>query len=706
VVYEDCFMQMDNLSLTFLKEKPNLQTILKLTPNNIPVTYAQIITIYYQLARARKLDAKCITLYKQNKCFFQVGCAGHELIQVIAAQIFQAERDWFWPYYRDLALVTSLGMSNYEILLNFLNKREDPNSGGRQMPMHFGSKKLNIFTQSSPTGTQYLQAVGNALGAKKRGIKAVTYVSSGEGSCAQGDFHEALNWASRDKLPIIFLIQNNGYAISVPFCEQIANDSITSLVSGYKNLRATQTNGCDLGASYEAVLTSYNYVQAGKGPALIEAMVPRLQSHSISDNQLKYRSEEEIKLDEARDPKTALINLILSNNILLEEELKEIDNLINEDIERELLRAEAATDNHPDTVLDFVYDNNDPALYFKEKISAKSNLSSDEPIILVDAINQALKEELDFNKDVLIYGQDVAKGKGGVFGVTSNLTSQFGDSRVFNSQLAESAIVGVAIGLTTYGYKPVVEIQFGDYVWTAMMQIRNELAMIHYRSSGQFRVPCVIRIPVGGYIQGSAYHSQNIEAVFTHIPGIFVVFPSNSYDAKGLLKSSIRSSNPVLFLEHKGLYRQPYTKSLVGDENLLLPLGKAKIVSSGTDLTIISWGYLLHKSLQAAKRLENEGFSVEVIDLRTLVPLDWTTIFNSVNKTNRALIVQEDSVFVSLASEIAATIQEECFFKLEAPVRRIGMKPVGHVPHPQALEDRALVQESDIFNAAKDLLIF
>lgn len=652
------------------------------------------------MVRSRLVDEKIIVLYKQNKCHFQIGCAGHEAVQVATAQVFKAGKDWFYPYYRDMALCAALGMSNAEFMLNALNKDDDPNSHGRQMPMHWGSKELRIVNQSSPTGTQFLQAVGCALAIKRLGLDEVVYVSAGEGTCSQGDFHEALNWAAREKLPVIFLIQNNEYAISVPVSEQLAGESVYKIAHGYENLEVHSVDGTDFAESLHVVQKAYARARAGDGPALIEAHVPRLQSHSISDNHLKYRDAEDIAKEAERDPIRLMRKHLLSKKILSEKEIEALAQDLKAQIDESAEFAESQPDPNPAEV--------ESHTYSEERVDGLPTIDpplSGEETYLVDALNHALDEEMARNPNMYIFGQDVAHGKGGVFTVTAGLTDKYGKDRVFNGPLAESSIAGVAIGMATLGVKPVVEIQFGDYIWTAMMQIRNELAMMRYRSKGDFSCPAVLRVPIGGYIHGAHYHSQNIEATFAHFPGLRVILPSNATDAKGLLKSAIRSDDPVLFLEHKGLYRQVYAKGPEGGAEDLIPIGKAKVKREGSDLTIITYGAIVQKAMITADRLEKEdGVQAEVLDLRTILPLDSQAIFESVKKTNRVLIAHEDVLFMGFGAEIAAQIASECFDYLDAPVQRVGMKGVAAVPHAPNLEEVVLPQTEDLVVAARRVL--
>ncbi len=658
----------------------------------------QLLHAYGIMLSARLADEKIITLYKQNKCNFQIGVAGHEACQAAAAHVFRPSVDWFYPYYRDMALCSGLGMNFREIMLNALNRSADPSSHGRQMPMHWGSLKLRIVSQSSPTGSQFLQAVGCAHGTKLKAAKEVVFVSGGEGCCSQGDFHEALNWASREKLPVLFLIENNAFAISVHVSEQLAGSSVYKLCHGYEGLRSFEIDGTDYFESYSAIKLGYERALRGEGPCLIEAYVPRIQSHSISDNQLKYRTQEEVDNDIARDPIPRFLRHLLSAGIASQSEIDTIYNTTKDAVDEAAAWAETQPACDPADCMRHTLVVPDPACTVQEQEP------HGEEVYLVDAINHALDEELARDKDMLVFGQDVAYGKGGVFGVTNGLTARYGKERVFNAPLAESSIVGVSIGLAARGLKAVCEIQFGDYIWTAMMQIRDEMAMMNYRSAGDWPCPIVIRVAVGGYIRGGPYHSQNIEATFAHFPGLLVAYPSNACDAKGMLKSAIRGKNPVLFLEHKGLYRQPYAKGREGDADFLIPLGKARLAREGSDLTIITWGAIVQKSLLAAKELEREGHSVEVLDLRSIVPLDSEAIFKSVKKTGRVLVAHEDVLFMGFGAEIAAQISSECFNHLDAPIRRLGMKYAAAVAHSPILEDAVLPQNQDVLTAAREVL--
>ena len=659
----------------------------------------QMIEAYKLMLISRRLDDKMLTMIRQGKGFFHIGGAGHEAAQLAAAFNLQSKKDWAFPYYRDVAFVLGLGMTPEELMLCFMSREDDPNSGGRQMPAHYGHRELNIVSQSSPTGTQYLQAVGVAMGMKKRGSEEVVYVSSGEGTTSQGDFHEALNWASREKLPIIFFIEDNKYAISVHISEQTSGGSVYNMTRGYEGLSRYKMDGTDFTSSNNLMKEVIGRVRLGEGPALVEAECVRLLPHSSSDDQRKYRPEEELAADIANDPIVKLKDILLQAKVLTEEEEASLRESVLETVNKAVEYAESREESESDTASRFVFDESGKT----ESFEYEKTEPSGEPVVLVDAINHALHEEMDRDGDILVFGQDIADGKGGVFTVTKGLSTKFGSERVFNSPLAESSIVGVAIGLALYGFKPVVEIQFADYIWTAMMQIRNELSTMRYRSNNAWECPVILRIPCGGYIHGGLYHSQNIEAYFSHIPGLKICMPSNAADAKGLLKTAIRGNDPVLFLEHKGIYRQPFAKSPEPDADYLVPFGKAKIVREGSGITIVTYGALVKRSLDAAERLEKEtGVSAEVIDIRSMVPLDMETILGSVRKTAKALIVHEDTLFQGFGAEIAAQISENGFDFLDAPIRRVAAVDTP-IPYAPKLEDFVLPNDEDIYTALKSL---
>lgn len=664
----------------------------------LDLTQSDLIKIYRLMFLSRKLDEKQITFLKQGKQFFHIGAPGHEAAQVAIAKAMKQGVDWAYPYYRDIAFALAFGETPQGILLEALHRAAGPSSGGRAMPCHYGNKKLRIPSQSSCTGTQFLQAVGTAMGAVKEGTDEVVYVSSGEGTTSEGEFWEALNWSTREKFPVIFHIQNNKYAISVPIEEQIATGSIYTLTEGFKGLNRYFVDGTDFFEVYKAAKDAISKARSGKGPALIESDVVRLFPHSSSDDQRKYRSQEELEKDKLRDPIPKFEKFLIENKFSTQEQLEELKELIAKEVNEVADWAEAQPQADPSTVELYVYSPNQ--IVSKENFVEKNFEGPN--VVMVDAINHALAEELEYNPKMLIYGEDVAGDKGGVFTVTKGLTAKFGKERVFNSPLAEASIVGTAIGLALRGWKPVVEIQFGDYIWPAFMQIRDELSMMRYRSNNTWSCPVVIRVAVGGYIHGGLYHSQSIESFFTHTPGLRVVFPSNAADAKGLLKTACRSEDPVLFLEHKGMYRQSFAATPEPDKDYLIPFGLAKIKKSGEDISIVTYGMMVQRSLEAARKLEEKGYSVEVIDLRTLNPLDKDTILSSVKKTGKVLIVHEETLFSGFGGEIAAIISNEAFEYLDAPIMRVAAKDTP-VPYAPQLEYAMLPQTENIIQALEKL---
>ena len=654
---------------------------------------------YRLMLTSRFLDEKQLRLLKQGKSFFQIGGSGHEAAQVAAALALRPGCDWAFPYYRDQSFVLAYGITIRELLLASLHRAGDPVAGSRQMPCHWGNQSARIVTQSSPTGTQFLQAVGSALAVKKEKADEVVYVSSGEGATSEGEFFEAVNWAARELLPVVFFIQDNKYAISVPVALQTAGGSVFEAVRGFTGLHRMECDGTDFYQTFSSMESAVHLARTGKGPSLIAAHVVRLLPHSSSDDHKKYRSEEELEREKLRDPLPRFARSLLENGILEEQEDTDLKFEIKKEIESESDWAEKQSLPDPSTVGLHLYG-------IMHRMTSKAETPSTGTgslLVMVDAINHALDEELDRNKKMVMFGEDIADKKGGVFTATKGLSTKYGANRVFNSPLAEASIVGVAIGMALKGWKPVVEIQFGDYIWPAFMQIRDELATIRYRSNGTWSCPLVIRVPVGGYIHGGMYHSQSIESFFTHIPGIRIVYPSNAADAKGLLKTAIRGDDPVLFLEHKGLYRQGYAAAQEPPEDFLLPFGQAAVRKEGADATIVTYGYLVQQSLEAARILEIKGVSVEVIDLRTLNPLDEDTVYDSVRKTNRALLVHEDTLTAGFGAEIAARIAEHCFEHLDAPIMRVAAMDIP-VPYSPPLEDAMLPNKQNIITAIEHLV--
>jgi len=735
------------MATTKTDPKPSLVAERKAPKSYQGLTRQQLIDAYRFMYMSRRVDDREILLKRQQRIFFQISGAGHEAVGVAAAFALKPGYDWFYPYYRDRALCLTLGATPYEMLLQSVGAADDPSSGGRQMPSHWSYPKLNIVTQSSATGTQILQAVGCAETARflsnhpkaresasgdYREFKNVrfhgdeiTYVSLGDGTTSEGEFWESLNVASNKKLPLLFVIEDNEYAISVPVEVQTAGGNISRLVSTFPNFHFEEFDGTDPIVSYAAFVRAASHCRAGKGPAFVHAHVIRPYSHSLSDDERLYRPEPERQRDAAHDPVPHMQMFLIREGILEEKGINALEKQVDDDLQEATDRALAAALPTPDTVTRFLYspDVDPTSAAFQTDAVVVTHDAADKkthPKTMADLINATLREEMRRDERIVIFGEDVAdcsreqyltdksvKGKGGVFKLTAGLQCEFGSGRVFNSPLAEASIIGRATGMAQRGLKPVVEIQFFDYIWPAMMQLRDELPTIRWRSNNGFSSPLVIRVAIGGYLTGGAiYHSQCGESLFTHTPGMRVIFPSTALDAAGLLRTAIRCDDPVMFLEHKRLYREPYGKGVDPGPDFMIPFGKARTVQAGTDVTVITYGAVVPRALQAAQKADREdGIKVDLIDLRSLAPYDWEAIATSIRKTNRVVVAYEDSLSWGYGAEIAARIADELFQELDAPVRRVAAKDT-FVAYQPILENAILPQPEDLLKAIKEITHF
>jgi len=705
---------------------------------NVPgLDRTMLLKIHRTMVLSRTLDEAEVRLKKQQKTFFEIGAAGHEAVQAAASVLMRPGRDWFYPYYRDHAFALGLGIRPVDVLLQSMGKSADPSSGGREMPAHYGSVELHVVNQSSPTGTQYLQAVGTAEAGTIARISEthaapggdgnpalpgqvslprfehdeLVWVSGGEGSTSEGEFYEALCLASLRKLPVLICVEDNHYAISVPVETQTPGASISALVRDFPHFFVEEVNGLDVIESYRTMRRAVAHVRSGKGPALVHAHVVRLWPHSDSDDDKLYKTPAERAAEQARDPIQAFEELLIQEEYVSREEISAIRASVREEIDKAVDEALAESNPEPSSVTAYVY--NPQTVVEVETVPDESG----PPITMVEAINRTLEIEMRRDPRVLLFGEDVADlsrsqlldalpGKGGVFKVTYNLQRKFGDHRVFNTPIGEAGIAGRAFGLAIRGFIPVAEIQFLDYIWPAMQQIRNELSMVRWRSNNSVAVSVVIRATTGGYLTGAGpYHSQNAEAIFCHCPGLRVLMPSNARDAAGLLRTAIRCGDPVLFLEHKHLYRRIYAKAPDPGPQYMIPLGRANTVRMGKDVTVITYGALVEQSLRAAETVEPEGIDVEVIDLRSLQPYDWEAISSSVEKTSRVVVAYEDNRSHGFGAEIAARIAEDLFSHLDAPVVRVAALdvPVGYSP---VLEHVALPQIEDVVAAIRKVSSF
>jgi len=691
-----------------------------------------LVEMYKNAYLSRKVDDAEITMKKQSKAFFQISGAGHEGILSATAQILKPTYDYFLTYYRDRALCLGLGVTPYEMLCQANGNTGDTASHGRQMPSHYANVKLNIVSRSSCTGTQFLQACGIAEAGlfydklSKDGVDhsysyhkdEIVYVSSGDGTTSQGEFWESITTSCVNKLPVMYMIQDNGFAISVPTFVQTPGGSISKCLATIPGLKIFECDGTCPVDSYDTVKKAEEYLRSRKGPVLVHAHVTRPYSHSLSDDHSFYRTKEELENEKKIDVLNTYPEFLIKAGFLTKDEKEAIETKINSDVKDAIKRAIETSWPELDTYMDHLYSEDvDPT---SSDFDVPANFTGKEDIPMAGTINAVLKSEIQKNPMMRIFGQDVAdfselhklddenlKGKGGVFKVTSGTQKVSKEGQVFNSPLAEANIIGRAIGMAMRGIKPVVEVQFFDYIWTAYMQLKNEMGTTRYRSGGDYKCPMVVRVPIGGYLKGGAmYHSQSGESLYTHCPGIRVVYPSNAADAAGLLRTAIRCDDPVMFLEHKHLYYQGYNRSADPGENFMIPFGKARIVKKGSDATIVAWGALVQKSVDAAKKIEEEtGKTIEVIDPRTIAPFDMEAVKTSLAKTNRLLICHEEHKTSGYAGEICARVNEECFDLLDAPVLRVASKDV-HVAYNPALEDIILPQVSDVYNELKKLISF
>jgi 2-oxoisovalerate dehydrogenase E1 component len=693
-------------------------------PTATGLSSAQLLAAFRNMYLSRRMDDKEIQLKRQNRIFFQISGAGHEAILTAAGLVIRPGSDWSLPYYRDRAFCLQQGVTPAEMLYEAVGAAADPASGGRQMPSHWGHKKYNIVSSSSPTGTQFLQAVGIAeasLRAKLLGMTEgftedeVVYVSTGEGATSEGEFWESMSSACNLGLPVVYVVEDNGYAISVPVEVNTPGGNVSKLLATFPGLYIQEVDGCDFVASHAAMTRAVDYARKRKGPALVHAHVIRPYSHSLSDDEVMYRPTSEREADAARDPIVNFPKWLVAEGHATEDEIAKL----REEVDALVLAATDDALEQPQPTADTIYH----GVYSPHVDPCGENFDTEddpqfagEPTTMVDLLNACMKDEMRRDEKILVFGEDVAdvsreqylgslKGKGGVFKVTWGLQKEFGGSRVYNSPLAEANIIGRAIGLALRGFKPVVEIQFFDYIWPAFMQLRDELATMRWRSNDAFSAPVVVRTTYGGYIRGAIYHSQTGASLFTHTPGLRVVCPSSALDANGLLRTAIRGDDPVIFLEHKHLYRQTYNKACYPGPNFMIPFGKAKVVREGADITVVTYGATVQRALVAANQMAEQGVDVEVIDLRTLSPWDRETVFASVRKTNRVIVGYEDSMSWGYGAEIAAAVADECFAWLDAPVKRVASTDtfVGYAPQ---LEDAILPQVDDFKRAYLDLMRF
>ncbi len=659
-------------------------------PNRRIVPDAVIKELFQKMLGVYYIEERLKILTRQGKISFLASTRGHEKVQVGTVMLMKPGYDWFFPYYREKAIAYALGMPVKDIFLHMLSREGDASSNGRNMPEHFSSRDLHLVSQTACTGTQYLPAVGMAKAIRKDGSDAIVYVSSGEGATSEGEFFEAVNWATREELPVLFVIQNNGYAISVPQHAQTSAE-IHRLAAAF-GMPSYHVVGTWYETMYQLIPGLIKRMRDGGGPMLIEAQVVRLESHSSSDDQSKYRSQEEMARARERDPIVQTQQYLLRHHLMTQDEIDKMRAGIQGEVDKAADEAELAPQPEPGRITTRIYSDRTP--FFEEK--APTYVSED-TISMVEALNRGLREEMQSNSKIVMWGEDIADPKGGVFGVTRGLTNQFPD-RVQNSPLAEASIVGVAGGMAIGGYKPIVEIQFADYSWPGFMQMRNEIPTLRWRSNGAWSDPVVVRMACGGRIKGGPFHSQCVESIYAHTPGWYIVFPSNAEDAKGLIKTAARCDDPVLFLEHKRLYRHISAKSREPNADYLIPFGKGKVKREGNAATIVTWGATVYTALEIA-----DEFDLEVIDLRTIIPMDEELVFKSVKKTSRVLVLHEDSVTIGWGAEVVARIAANCFDHLDAPILRVGAKD-SFVASAVSLEEEVLPSVEDLRGEVTKLL--
>lgn len=692
------------------------------------LSHEQLLRFYRTMVTSRRIDDREISLKRQNKIFFQISGAGHEAVGVAVAEHCEGTRDWFYPYYRDRAMMLALGQTAFDQLLQAVGAEADPSSGGRQMPAHYGDVRFNTPTSSSPTGTQFLQAVGSAEAGRKfqlvEGLRQhverfaddeVVIVCTGDGATSEGEFWESMNTACNLALPVVYVVQDNGYAISVPIEVQTAGGSISQLVSGFPGLHIVECDGTDVVDSYRAAGEAIRYARERKGPAMLHAHTTRPYSHSMSDDERAYRPPEEREEQDRRDPLRRTRELLITLGAATADELDALEAEIEAEVAAAADSALESPQPDPSTAMRHLFSEEVDPTSSAFDTEEEPRYESDKLLTVVDLLNSCMRTEMERDPRIVVFGEDVAdasredvlgevKGKGGVFKVTHGLQARFGSDRVYNSPLAEANIVGRAVGMAVRGMRPVVEIQFFDYIWPAMMQIRDELATMRYRSNGVFSAPVVIRTTYGGYLKGGAiYHSQTGESIFAHCPGLHVCLPATAEDAAGLLRTAIRCEDPVLFLEHKHLYRQVYNKGRDPGPDFMIPFGKAKVVREGSDVTVVTCGALVKRSMDAARiAADQHGIEAEVIDLRTVQPFDMERIADSVKKTNKVVIVHEDSMSWGIGSEISARIADELFEYLDGPVKRVASMDTWVAYAPQ-VENEILPQTADVLSAIVEL---